>query len=110
MSLAVRDVSVVGDGVELVSHVTLSVEPSKPLTLLGETGSGKSLLAQAIVGTVPRGLSLTGQPVTRQHGDDVEQVIDAREDMLHAEHGVVHATLAVGPRHTRGLRWSFDDE
>jgi hypothetical protein len=49
------------------------------------------------------GETMRFQPVARQHGDDVEQVIDAREDMLHAEHGV-------GPRHARGLRWSFNDE
>lgn len=48
-------------GAEAIVHPTsIQVRPGVPLSLLGETGSGKSLLAQAIVGTLPPGLSAGG--------------------------------------------------
>jgi len=90
VSLGVSDVSVVGDGIELVSHVSLAVEPSKPLTLLGETGSGKSLLAQAIMGTVPRGLTVSGH--VSVHGD-----VQAADDQQ-ARRKYWGRTLAVLPQ------------
>jgi len=54
-----RDLMVHGPR-SLVDRVSLTVEPGRPFTILGETGSGKSLLAQAIVGTLPPGLSASG--------------------------------------------------
>jgi peptide/nickel transport system ATP-binding protein len=47
----------------LVEPVSLSLFAGRPLTILGETGSGKSLLAQAIMGLLPDGLSATGSAV-----------------------------------------------
>jgi peptide/nickel transport system ATP-binding protein len=44
----------------LVEPASLSLHPGRPLTILGETGSGKSLLAQAIMGTLPTGLRAEG--------------------------------------------------
>ena len=48
-------------GVALVDDVSLSVPRGGVLTLIGETGSGKSLIAQAVFGLLPSGLSVTGQ-------------------------------------------------
>jgi peptide/nickel transport system ATP-binding protein len=45
----------------LVDGISLTVEAGRPFTILGETGSGKSLLAQAIMGTLPEGLSASGE-------------------------------------------------
>ena len=42
-----------------VQHLTL--HPGTPLTLMGETGAGKSLLLQSIMATLPNGLRAEGQ-------------------------------------------------
>jgi peptide/nickel transport system ATP-binding protein len=48
------------NGVALVNDVSLSVPRGGVLTLIGETGSGKSLIAQAVFGLLPSGLSVSG--------------------------------------------------
>lgn len=45
----------------LVHPISFSLKAGQPLTLLGETGSGKSLLAQALMGNLPRELQASGQ-------------------------------------------------
>jgi peptide/nickel transport system ATP-binding protein len=55
-NLSVRD----RNGTSLVDNVSLSVPSGGVLTLIGETGSGKSLIAQAVFGLLPVGLSATG--------------------------------------------------
>lgn len=47
----------------IVSDVSLALGRGRPLTLLGESGSGKSLVAQAIMGNLPPGLHATGHVV-----------------------------------------------
>ena len=49
-----------GNGAALVDDVSLSVPRGGVLTLIGETGSGKSLIAQAVFGLLPGGLSVSG--------------------------------------------------
>jgi peptide/nickel transport system ATP-binding protein len=44
----------------LVRGISFSLESGHCLTLLGESGSGKSLLAQAIMGSLPDGLAASG--------------------------------------------------
>lgn len=58
--LALDDVAVHGPEGRIVAPATLRVVPGVPLVILGETGSGKSLLAQAVMGTLPGELSATG--------------------------------------------------
>lgn len=48
------------DDIELVEPINLSLEAGKNITILGETGSGKSLLIQAIMGALPDGLKSSG--------------------------------------------------
>ncbi|MDO4896527.1 MAG: ATP-binding cassette domain-containing protein [Moraxella sp.] len=49
------------DGATLVEPISLSIKKGQNLTILGETGSGKSLLAQAIMGALPKDLMVKGQ-------------------------------------------------
>ena len=54
------DAAVYAGDKRLVEPTSLELEAGRVLTILGETGSGKSLLAQAIAGLLPTGLSARG--------------------------------------------------
>ena len=58
--LSVEAASVSAVTGEIVAPVSFSLKAGRPFTILGETGSGKSLLAQAIIGILPEGLTATG--------------------------------------------------
>ena len=62
-SVSIRNLSVLAGKDVLVQPVSLELQPGRPLTILGETGSGKSLLLQAVLGTLPEGLTATGEVV-----------------------------------------------
>jgi len=57
--LEIRAAAAQGAGV-IVHRLDLHLGAGDHLTILGESGSGKSLLAQAIMGTLPRGVSASG--------------------------------------------------
>ncbi|ALM52590.1 ABC transporter ATP-binding protein [Halomonas huangheensis] len=68
--MEVRDLSVTtSDNTTLVWPISFTLQPGIPLTLLGETGSGKSLLAQALMGNLPSGLKASG--VVMIDGEDL---------------------------------------
>ena len=46
---------------QLVEPLSIDLWPGQVLTIIGETGSGKSLFAQGIVGNLPPGLSAHGE-------------------------------------------------
>ncbi|RXT30152.1 ABC transporter ATP-binding protein [Rhizobium leguminosarum] len=58
--LAVNDLSIHAADGPIVSNVSLALGKGRPLTLLGESGSGKSLVAQAIMGNLPPGVHAAG--------------------------------------------------
>lgn len=58
--LSIAGLSVHSDAGTIVKDVSLSLRPGAPLTLLGESGSGKSLVAQAVMGTLPPELTASG--------------------------------------------------
>ncbi|MBB4166629.1 ATP-binding cassette domain-containing protein [Rhizobium sp. BK538] len=61
MTLLIAENITVHAGKEaLVNPVSLSLPAGRAVTVLGESGSGKSLLAQAIIGTLPKGLEAAG--------------------------------------------------
>jgi len=60
-ALAVENLAVLHGEQALVRGVSLAIPPGGVLTLLGESGSGKSLLAQAIMGNLPSSLRCTGR-------------------------------------------------
>jgi peptide/nickel transport system ATP-binding protein len=63
MSLIVENLRITGPDGVLVRGASFTLAPGEPLVLLGETGSGKSLLAQAIMGVLPPGLRAEGRVV-----------------------------------------------
>lgn len=54
-------------GVALVADLDLSVPAGGALVLIGETGSGKSLIAQAVMGLLPPGFSASGRVAINGH-------------------------------------------
>ncbi|WP_221793182.1 ATP-binding cassette domain-containing protein [Oceanobacter mangrovi] len=58
--IEVADLSIQSAGQTITEALSLTLQAGVPLTILGETGSGKSLLAQAIMGLLPDGLSCQG--------------------------------------------------
>lgn len=68
MSLLRAEGITVRDGAAtLLAPLSLLLNPGEPLVILGETGSGKSLMAQALMGTLPPELGAKGQVVVGQH-------------------------------------------
>ena len=61
LALRLRDLTVTDPtGARLVDGISFDVPRGSVLTLIGETGSGKSLVAQAIFGLLPQTLTATG--------------------------------------------------
>ena len=60
--LEVRDLHLnAPDGAPLLRGVSLAARPGAPLTILGETGSGKTLVAEAVMGTLAPELRASGR-------------------------------------------------
>ncbi|OED48146.1 hypothetical protein ACH42_02520 [Endozoicomonas sp. (ex Bugula neritina AB1)] len=57
----VANLSVYSESESIVTQLSLTLEKKRPVTILGETGSGKSLLAQAIMGALPENLNCSGE-------------------------------------------------
>ena len=60
MSLSVRDLVIEIDGRRVVDHVSFDVPDGARVGLIGESGSGKSLTALAVLGLLPEGASARG--------------------------------------------------
>ncbi|MDS9468498.1 ATP-binding cassette domain-containing protein [Paracoccus sp. MBLB3053] len=71
--LKAENVSVHAGATCLVEPVSLALQAGRPFTILGETGSGKSLLAQALIGTLPQGLRAKGRVGIEGHDLDLSQ-------------------------------------
>ena len=59
--LQADDITVSDGKTRLLAPLSLRLEAGQPLVILGETGSGKSLMAQALMGTLPEELDAKGQ-------------------------------------------------
>ena len=74
-ALAVDELAVLHGEQALVRGVSFAIQPGGVLTLLGESGSGKSLLAQAIMGNLPSSLRCAGRVAI---AGDANDAADAR--------------------------------
>lgn len=80
------------DGSPLVHDVSFSLAPGERLSLIGESGSGKSLTSFALTGLLPEGLSSSGSVVL-----DGVQVVGARERDLVPLRGRIASTVFQEP-------------
>ena len=64
MNMRLNSLTVTHRGTALVDVADLDFERGRPVTIVGESGSGKSLLAHAIMGTLPATLTAHGSLVT----------------------------------------------
>jgi peptide/nickel transport system ATP-binding protein len=60
-ALAVEALGVHGPGGAIVRRVDFAVAPGEAVCLVGETGAGKSLIAEALLGLLPAGLRAEGR-------------------------------------------------
>lgn len=58
--LIAENIAVRSGETQMVDPISLRLEAGKAVTLIGETGSGKSLCAQALLGLLPKGLCASG--------------------------------------------------
>lgn len=58
--IQLTDLSINAKDVEILQPLSLELYQDKPVTILGQTGSGKSLLAQAVIGLLPNELTQYG--------------------------------------------------
>jgi peptide/nickel transport system ATP-binding protein len=59
-ALIVEGLSIATGDAAIVSGIGFTVAPGRPVTLLGQSGSGKSLVMHAIMGSLPAGLTASG--------------------------------------------------
>ncbi|MCL1061684.1 ATP-binding cassette domain-containing protein [Shewanella benthica] len=59
--LSVEKLSIQSDEVNLLSPISFELKPGKIMGVIGASGSGKSLLASAILGDIPKGFSRGGK-------------------------------------------------
>ncbi|MFB8775709.1 dipeptide/oligopeptide/nickel ABC transporter permease/ATP-binding protein [Streptomyces broussonetiae] len=106
--LAVRHVTVALDGpdgaVPLVKDASLTLRDGEVLGLLGESGSGKSILSRSVLGLLPRGIHLTEGSV-RLGGEEIAG-LGEKEMRRHRGTGVSvvlqDPMTALSPVHTVG--------
>ena len=71
-AIDVEDLSVWAGGTRLVGPISFHIDRGGVLVIMGETGAGKSLLAQAILGALPGGLTAKG--VVALNGRRIDQL------------------------------------
>lgn len=96
--LEVHDLSVeTGDDYKVVSHVSFSVAPGERLGLIGESGSGKSMTALAVMGLLPAELKASGSLLLSNGKDALMQIVGAAEKDLNEIRGTVASIVFQEP-------------
>ena len=95
--LNVKDLSIAlppgADREFAVEHISFSVDPGKIVCLLGESGSGKSVIASAIMGLAAPGLKAVGGSISLQ-GEDI---LHASQDRIRKLRGTRMAMVFQEP-------------
>jgi peptide/nickel transport system ATP-binding protein len=85
------------DGRPLVHNLSFAVGAGHRLGLIGESGSGKSLTALAVMGLLPPGLHATGSVVLAAPGLPSTQVVGATDRSLNKVRGAAAAIVFQEP-------------
>jgi peptide/nickel transport system ATP-binding protein len=78
--LEIEELRVTADGVTLLESLSLDLQAGERLTIVGETGAGKSLLMQAIMGLLPAPLQSHGR--VRVDGVDLASLSRSARERL----------------------------
>jgi oligopeptide/dipeptide ABC transporter ATP-binding protein len=81
--LEVQDLSVLSGEASLVNGVNFEVESGERVGLIGESGSGKSLTALAVMGLLSQGLTTSGRVVFG--GEDLLTLSDRRRSAIRGD-------------------------
>jgi oligopeptide/dipeptide ABC transporter ATP-binding protein len=81
--LSVHDLGISSPGLPLVSEVSFEVHAGERVGLIGESGSGKSLTALAVMGLLPAGLEATGR--VELAGEDLLAISERRRCALRGD-------------------------
>ena len=111
-ALAVQNLTLAIGGAPVVENVGFSVEPGEVMALVGESGCGKSLTAQAILRLLPRAVHqvrgrvlLAGQDLCRLAERQLQAVRGRRISMIYQEPQAALDPLAtVGAQVAEALR------
>ncbi|GIH15685.1 ATP-binding cassette domain-containing protein [Rugosimonospora africana] len=85
------------DGRALVRDLSFSIGPGERLGLIGESGSGKSLTALAIMGLLPAGMTVSGSVVLDAPGMPATEVVGAPSRRLDRLRGRAATTVFQEP-------------
>lgn len=93
MTLEIRNLSVqTSAGKQILDNVSWSVGTGRRLGIIGESGSGKSITAQAILGLLPHGMTATGSVLL-----DGQELLGASERVLQHVRGNTIAMIFQEP-------------
>lgn len=96
--LEVNNLSVrTSDERNMVSNISFSIEPGARLGLIGESGSGKSMTALAIIGLLPTELKASGSLLLGNGKEAPQQILGAPERVLNQIRGVVASIIFQEP-------------
>ncbi|WP_239615502.1 ABC transporter ATP-binding protein [Cohnella mopanensis] len=80
--------------IQVVSGISLELEPGQTLGIVGESGSGKSVTSLSVMGLLPRGLARVAEGDIRLHG---QSLLDMSESQMQRVRGNQIATIFQEP-------------